>query len=105
MHNGAPQLVFDEKFAKRPAADQIDYLKKLCSSQNHALDLMQQERDALQKDNALLKQAVENAESAFYIQKDIVANLLTKTNADDQQTHERIRDLEKRLEAQGGDIN
>jgi len=104
MHsNGAaPALVFDERFHARPKEDQIDYLKKLCASQNQALDLMQQERDKWLSEAKKLEQAVANAESAFYIQKNITQNMVTQSNADDQDTAERIHELEKKVKELGG---
>lgn len=92
MQNG--QLVWDERFSERPQKDQIDYLKKLCSSQNTALDLMQKERDALLKDKNLLTQQLANAETAFQAQKEIVFNLVTKSNEDKEQYANRIQELE-----------
>lgn len=91
-HNG--QLVWDERFDERPQKDQIDYLKKLCSSQNHALDLMQKERNALLEEVDTLKAAAVNADAAFQAQKEIVVNLVTKSNEDKEQYAKRIQELE-----------
>ena len=99
------KLKFDGAFEERPLKDQIAYLHKLCASQNEALDLMQKERNALSVQNVFLTSQVANAEKAYYIQKDIVMNLVTQSNAEGQETNLRIHDLEKRLEALGGDIN
>lgn len=93
MLNG--QIVFSEKFEERSQKDQIDYLKKLCSSQNHALDLMQKERDALLKDKSTLLQQLTNAETAFQTQKEIVTSLVTKSNEDKEQYANRIQELER----------
>lgn len=98
-------LEFNKKFHERPVKDQLDYLHKLCDSQNTALDLMQKDRDKWMAKAKRLEAAVKNAEEAFYIQKNIVGSLLTKTNADDQQTHDRIRDLERKVGELGGNIN
>lgn len=92
MLNG--QLIWGDQFSERSQKDQIDYLKKLCSSQNHALDLMQKERDTLLKENGVLKQQAANADMAFQTQKEIVRNLVTKSNEDKEQFANRIRELE-----------
>jgi len=92
MHNGT--LIWDERFDERPQKDQIEYLKKLCSSQNHALDLMQKERDALLVDKNTLTQQLANAQTAFDAQKEIVINLVTKSNEDKEQFAKRIQELE-----------
>jgi len=93
-------LIFDPEFDKRPLPAQIDYLKKLAASQNHALDLMQQERNVLAVENKILKEQVGNAEQAFHIQKDIVNNLITQNNAEKQMINDRINELETRIKAQ-----
>ena len=98
-------LIFDERFQDRSVNEQLKYLKKLCDSQNSALDQMQNERNALLVKNRQLEYSIEQAEKAFYIQKDVVKNLFNKTNADDQETHLRIRDLERKVEELGGNIN
>jgi predicted nucleic acid-binding Zn-ribbon protein len=101
MHNGrAKPLVFDEEFHKRPVKDQLNYLKDLCSSQNHALDLMQKERNALRDQNNLLLEQASNAETAFYTQKEIVKNLINQSNEDAQGIAQRIHELEARVKAQ-----
>ena len=98
MHNG--QIVFSEKFDNRSEPDQIEYLKKLCSSQNHALDLMQKERDALAEENKILKAGLENAQTAFDTQKQIVFDLITQNNEEKQGVATRIHELETRVKAQ-----
>lgn len=101
MQNGrANPLVFDEKFSERPVGDQLDYLTKLCSSQNHALDLMQKERNALRDQNKLLVDQIANAETAFLTQKEIVKNLINQSNEDAQGIAQRIHELESRVKAQ-----
>lgn len=102
MHNG--QIVFSEKFAERSEAAQIEYLKKLCSSQNHALDMMQKGRDALAAENVVLKAGLENAQAAFDNQKAIVTNLITQSNAENQGVAARILELETRVKAQDATI-
>jgi len=99
------QIVFSEKFDERTEAAQIEYLKKLCSSQNHALDMMQKGRDALAEENVILKAGLENAQTAFDTQKEIVRNLITQNNEEKQGVAERIRELETRVKAQDKVIN
>lgn len=98
-------LKFDPKFAERSIEDQLAYLHKLCGSQNTALDLMQTERDEWRRKATRLEAAVKNAEDAFYIQKDIVKNLVTQTNANGQDTNNRIRDLERKVGELGGSLD
>lgn len=101
MLNGrAKPLVFDEEFNKRPIEDRLDYLTKLCASQNHALDLMQKERNALREQNNLLLEQASNAETAFHTQKEIVKNLINQSNEDAQGIAQRIHELETRVKAQ-----
>lgn len=98
-HNGKA-LVFDPKFAERPLKDQIDYLQKLCASQNHALDLMQKERNDLAGKLQVAEAQLGNADQALAIQKKVVHDLITKTNADAQEVNQRIMELETRVKAQ-----
>lgn len=91
MHNG---IVFSDKFRERSQKEQLEYMEKLCASQNDALDRMQKERDALLKENTVLKQQAANADRAFQTQKEIVTNLVTKSNEDKEQYANRIRELE-----------
>lgn len=104
MRKNPPALKFDPEFAKRPLLGQIDYLKKLCASQNQALDLMQKERNEWRDKAIVLEAQLLNAQQAFDTQKMIVAELITKTNADDQQTAQRIFDLEDRVRALDAEI-
>ena len=92
-----PQLVFSPIFGERSLAEQIDYLKKLCSSQNHALDLMQKERNALRVEVDLMKVQVQNAQTAYEIQKNVTRDLIVQSNADGQGVAERIHQLEAKV--------
>ena len=75
MENGAiephAKVEFSAQFNERPVREQIDYLKKLVSSQNHALDLMQKERDALAQKLGVAEAQLQNADNAVAIQKKI----------------------------------
>lgn len=94
MLNG---MEFSEQFHERSEPEQIEYLKKLASTQNHALDLMQKERDALLVKVAALETQIENAQRAYDIQKQITHDLVTQSNALDQGVAERIHELEARV--------
>lgn len=97
-HNN--RLVFDDEFRKRSQKEQLSYLERLCASQNDALDKMQQERNEWRAKALKLEQSVQNAETAFYAQKDIVRNLITQRNEEEQHTAARIQELEARVKAQ-----
>ena len=110
MRNG--RLIFDDKFAKRTQSEQLEYLQKLCAAQNQALEIMQKERDEWRDKALKLEQNVQNAETAFYAQKEIVTNLITQKNEEDQKIAQRIHILEDRIKAQdktirtlNGDLN
>lgn len=105
MGNNGKALVFDEMFYLRPIKDQLEYMMKLCASQNDALDIMQKERDMWLKKALQLEQSVENAQQAFDIQKNIVGNMVTKANDDNQVNGERIHELEKKIGELGGHLN
>lgn len=104
--NGAARpLQFDDRFHERPLSKQIEYLKKLSASQNDALRIMQDERDAGIVIIKRMEQAVQNAQIAFDQQKTISTNMIGKANADNQVNGERIRVLERKVGELGGDIN
>jgi len=92
-------LVFDPEFDKRPEKAQIEYLKKLCASQNHALDLMQKERNDWRGKAIVMEAQLKNAQVGFDQQKDILRNLIEMANGDDQQAAQRIFELEDRVKA------
>lgn len=94
------QISFGKKFYEWPDKKKIGYLTTLCSSQNHALDLMQQERNALRDQVSAMEQQVANAQSALDIQKGVVRSLVDKTNQESQGVAERIHELETRVKAQ-----
>jgi len=92
-----PMMKFGATFLAWTPEKQIDYLKKLASSQNHALDLMQKERNALLVERAVSTAQAESAQKALDIQKTITRNALTKQNEGDQQAAQRIQQLEGQL--------
>ena len=93
----APTITFSQDFFMRPRKDQVDYLIKLASSQNQALDLMQKERDVLAQRVSVAEALAKNADEALLIQKGVVQNLITKTNSDGQDTAQRINELEAQV--------
>jgi len=96
MPNGNSHgLVFGDDFNERPQKEQIDYLKKLCASQNDALDKMQQERNEWRDRALVLEEQVLNAQTAFDIQKDIVKNLVTKSNEDKEQYAKALEEMKR----------
>ena len=99
MVNGRA-IAFSEEFEARTNAEKIGYLKKLASSQNEALDLMQKDRDRIAGELATTKALLSNAETALAIQRNVVAGLVTKSNEDGQETANRIHELEDRVRAQ-----
>jgi len=99
-----PMISFTEEFTERPVADQISYLKLLASANNHALGLMQKERDKLLTENIVLRKSLEKAQQALEIERDIGKLALTGTNqqiqmygAAIQELQEEIRSLKARL--------
>ena len=99
MVNGR-MIDFSEEFEARSDRDKITYLKKLASSQNEALDLMQKDRDRIAGELTVMKALLSNAETALAIQRNIVQDSLTKSNEDSQETADRIHELETRVRAQ-----
>jgi len=92
-------LIFDPEFDKRPEKAQIDYLKKLCASQNEALDQMQKERNDWRGKATVMEAQLANAQQGFEQQKMILRELINKSNEDEQQSGQRIFELEDRVRA------
>lgn len=89
------KFTFDsDSWRKRPVSDQIIYLKKLCSSQNEALDIIQRERNDLAKDKITLEAQLQNSGSAVDINKTIMINSITEFNAEKQEYIKRIQQLQ-----------
>jgi hypothetical protein len=89
-----------EDFFKRPAKEQVTYLHKLASSNNEALDKMQQERNALLSDVKFLKQQLHACQQALDIQKGIVRQNLTDSNTEHQNLIGKIQQLSAKLKEQ-----
>lgn len=90
-------IKFGRKFNGWDEAQQLDYLKKLASSQNEALDQMQKERDSLLAKVMELESALLNAEQAMMIQKNINRASMLKQNEDGQEAGKRIQELQAML--------
>jgi len=90
--NGSGHMIkFGDGFNERPQKEQLEYLKKLASSQNYALDMMQKDRDALAAELVKIKAELANMEAAMNIQKEIVMANITQSN---QETQERIVEIQ-----------
>ena len=101
----APKLIFKEGFDQRSDKEQIEYLKKLCAAQNEALDIMQKERNEWRDKAKVFEQQVANAQQNLDVQKKINIDAITQQNADNQQNHERIRQLERKIGELGGNLD
>lgn len=99
MLNGK-KLSFGPDFEKRSTKEQMRYLHSLAYSQNDALDKMQKERNELRSRLVVAEQLAENADKALQIQKKIVLDAITNSNATEQETAKRIQELEARVKAQ-----
>lgn len=97
MDGHVKMIKFGEDFEKWPDSRKIEYLKKLASAMNQAADGMQTERNALLEDMGLARRQLENAEKALQIQKTIVSNHLTTSNADQQKYLKQIAGLQNML--------
>ena len=108
-NNGKPPVVhiatvdvslipMSETFKKKPLIEQFNYMHKLASSNNHALDLMQKERDQAVKKQEEYKKLAENADIAVQQQKQIVIETLTIHAEKEQEMADRIKQLEAELQ-------
>ena len=98
-------IKFGEEFEKWSTTRQMNYLKKLASSMNHAAYVMQQERNALAEEVVLAKEQVVNAETSLAIQKKIVFKSITDTNQAKEDYINRIQVLEGKLRDRESDID
>jgi predicted nucleic acid-binding Zn-ribbon protein len=90
----------EPEFFEQSPKKQVSYLHRLASSLNHALDLMQKERDKYAGEVLVLKQSVDNAQKALDIQKTITRSMIEGANADGQEAAERIHELEAQIKDQ-----
>lgn len=100
----AKLITLGKEFQRKSADEQVNYLHKLASSQNQALDMMQNERDALLQKCSHLERQLANSEQNLQIQKKIVMDNITQGNADRQSLIEQNQALGERVRAQDGVI-
>lgn len=89
----APRISLSESFLEREPQDQIEWLIELASSNNHALDLMQKERNALLERVAILEAQLMAASSAVEIHKNIAHTSMTESNAKVNALSKDVADL------------
>lgn len=93
-------ITLTPKFYDQSEAEQVKHLHKLASSLNEALDMMQNERNALQAKVAVVEAQLKSCEQNLEIQKTIVTNSITQDNAKNQAQIETIQELRIRVRAQ-----
>jgi predicted nucleic acid-binding Zn-ribbon protein len=92
-----PQINWGPDFEDRPLQDKVSFLKKFADSFNHALDLMQQERNALiAKCDTQEKQLVQNR-SVVDQQRNLLQQATTQNNDTKQAYQTKINKLEAKL--------
>ena len=75
-------ISWDEKWEKgTDPLKQLEYVKALASSQNEALELLQDDRNEKVAEISKLEQLIVNAEQALHIQKAINTRAITDMNA------------------------
>lgn len=87
-------LKFNDSFHDRTSQEQISYLKNLASSQNQALDLMQNERNKLAERVIVLEAQLVNVDEKVSIQKKTLVDAITTNNENEQKLAIRIQELE-----------
>ena len=78
----APPISWTGEFDDLPQEKKIIYLKKLTSSLNHALDLMQEERNELAQVVKNQEATIENIETKLSVQASIMQQQLMNDNAE-----------------------
>lgn len=95
------QIKWDDKFEERSDSDKIAYLKKLSSSLNNALDLMQQERNELRDKVTVHKAMLDNAQQAIDQQRNINVLSITGDNERKEADANTIMELRDKLKTMG----
>lgn len=90
-------ITLNKEFHEMTSLGQVNHLHKLASSLNHALDLMQNERNDLLRSVDYVKTQLGNCQKALDIQKGIVRNTLTDDNISKQEFIKEIQDLQKQV--------
>lgn len=91
----APPIKWGEAFDKMSEEQQINYLKQLASSMNHAADLLQKERNELAQRLNVEQQKNENAQKAVDIQKRVSADNITQSNQQIQELAQQLVDAQQ----------
>lgn len=92
-----PNISWGQDFEDKSNAEKVAYLKKFADSFNHALDMMQQERDSLYEDKKALKSQVENLQKAVQQQRDMIQKSFQEQNEIKAVYNERVQALENKL--------
>lgn len=100
MEDQVKMIKFGKEFESWPDPRKIEYLKKLASAMNQAASDMQDERNKMIDAVKMQQTLCENAEKALEIQKKIVYNNLTASNAQNNKYIESIQRLNTRVKAQ-----
>ncbi len=80
-----------------PLEHRLAYAMELASAMNQAADALQKERNELLSKVKAAKQQTENAEAALHIQKMIVTENMTTSNANIQGLAEKIQRLQQAI--------
>jgi len=86
-----------EGFYSWTEKQQKEFAMELASAMNQAADVMQQERNALKEELRVAKEASENAQTALDIQKAVVLEQLTSSNAMQQDLSQKIQKLQAEI--------
>ncbi len=102
--NGAdktgPLITLGEKFKEMDYPVQVKHLHELASSLNHALDLMQKERNELADQVVTLNKQIEGLDKALEINKEIMRTTITEDNDIKNKYIEEIQALRYRIKTQ-----
>lgn len=96
----AKLITLGKQFHGWPQQKQLNHLHALASSQNEALDMMQRERDALADKVRILSAQVESCQQSLDIQKQIVFDNITQSNAEKQALIKENQELRHRVSVQ-----
>lgn len=98
-------LAFNKKFGDRSQKEQLEYLHKLCDSQNTALDIMQKERNEWRDKAIHSEKCLQAAEDAFQSQKATLRHIVSSNGAQMQSLNQDISKMVIYIGELGGDIN
>ena len=95
----APRIKFGEEYKAWPDAKKIDYLEKLSSSLNYALEVMQGERDFAYNAASAMEQRMDAAIRMKDTQAKITQEQLLQSNAQNQRNLQKIQQLSATVRA------